>query len=168
MTSSLYFLPPTSSPPWLLISSKISSVAFLWGMPQGAAGPERGVETPNLMTSAAPARPGFTASSAARARSAKPIRGDGRFIARSLLRSCAVPIGDGTIKIAVTSVNPVCWRAGTLLRDMRLELHWCEIEALSAAPATRLSDKRLAVDLDALSALLSADARLTGIRLDFV
>src|SRR5262249_18585857 len=70
-------------------------------MPQGAAGPERGVETPNLMTSAAPARPGFTATSAARARSAKPIRGDGRFIAKSLLRSCAVPIGDGTIKVHV-------------------------------------------------------------------
>ena len=27
-TSSLYFLPPMSSPPWLLTSSKISSVAF--------------------------------------------------------------------------------------------------------------------------------------------
>src|SRR5438477_12971730 len=34
------------SPPWALISSKMSSVAFLWGIPQGAAGPERGVETP--------------------------------------------------------------------------------------------------------------------------
>src|ERR1700756_1735893 len=31
----------------------MSSVAFLCGIPQGAAGPESGVEIPNLMTSAA-------------------------------------------------------------------------------------------------------------------
>src|SRR5215467_4759072 len=36
----------------------MSSVAFLWGIPQGAAGPESGVETPNLMTSSARALPG--------------------------------------------------------------------------------------------------------------
>src|SRR5262245_63049638 len=81
MTSSLYFLPPTSSPPWLLISSKISSVAFLWGMPQGAAGPESGVDTPNLMTSAASARGGVATASAATARNANLIREDRRFIA---------------------------------------------------------------------------------------
>src|SRR5215470_17701107 len=105
MTSSLYFLPPTSSPPCWLISSKINSVAFLCGMPQGAAGPERGVETPNLMTSAAPAWPGLTATTM-RARNANPIRGAERFIARSLLRFCTVPVGDGTIETAVTRVNP--------------------------------------------------------------
>src|SRR5712691_7311519 len=81
MTSSLYFLPPTSSPPWLLISSKINSVAPLWGMPQGAAGPERGVATPNLMTSAAPAFPGPTATSTAAATSVRHVRGDHCFIA---------------------------------------------------------------------------------------
>src|SRR2546428_7162765 len=69
MTSSLYFLPPTSSPPWALISSKISSVAPLWGMPQGAAGPESGVAMPNLMMSAAPALPVLTAIRTAAMRS---------------------------------------------------------------------------------------------------
>src|SRR6266516_1701447 len=81
MTSSLYFLPPTSSPPWLLISSKMSSVACLWGMPQGAAGPERGVETPNLMTSAARALPVPTATSAATAKNVAQITTRRGFIA---------------------------------------------------------------------------------------
>src|SRR6266850_3824058 len=73
MTSSLYFLPPMSSPPWALISSKISSVAFLCGIPHGAAGPERGVETPNLMTSCARQFPGPRATSPAAARNAVQI-----------------------------------------------------------------------------------------------
>src|SRR2546426_6475379 len=81
MTSSLYFLPPTSSPPWLLISSKISSVAPLWGMPQGAAGPERGVVTPNLMTSAAPPFPGATPTSSAATKSVTHVRGNQCLIA---------------------------------------------------------------------------------------
>lgn len=51
---------------------------------------------------------------------------------------------------------------------MRLELRWFEVDHLDAASATRLSGKRLEVDLDGLRALLSADARLTGIRLDLV
>src|SRR5437660_785110 len=51
----------------------MSSVACLWGMPQGAAGPERGVETPNLMTSAARALPVPTATSAATARNVAQI-----------------------------------------------------------------------------------------------
>jgi glycine reductase len=51
---------------------------------------------------------------------------------------------------------------------MRLELRWSEVDELVAASATRLAGKRLEVDLDALRALLSADARLTGIRLDLV
>jgi len=60
----------------------------LVGMPQGAAGPESGVETPNLMTSAAPARAGLAATNAAaKARHPNPIRGDGRFIASPLPRS---------------------------------------------------------------------------------
>src|SRR2546427_12678357 len=76
MTSSLYFLPPTSSPPWLLISSKMSSIACLWGIPHGAAGPERGVETPNLMTSAAGAIPGLATTRTAAAKRAIRIRGN--------------------------------------------------------------------------------------------
>jgi len=56
-----------------LISSKMSSVACLWECPQGAAGPERGVETPNLITSAARALPGPTATSPATARNAAQV-----------------------------------------------------------------------------------------------
>src|SRR5256886_6515770 len=59
-------------------------------------------------------------------------------------------------------------RAGTLRPDMRLELRWCDVEELTAASATRLAGRRLEVDLDALRALLSSDARLTRIRLDLV
>jgi hypothetical protein len=51
---------------------------------------------------------------------------------------------------------------------MRLELRWSEVDELSADAATCLSGKRLEVDLDALRAVLAADARLTGIRLDLV
>src|SRR3989442_14233444 len=51
---------------------------------------------------------------------------------------------------------------------MRLELRWSDVDELAAAPATRLAGKRLEVDLDGLRSLLSADARLTGIRLDLV
>ena len=49
---------------------------------------------------------------------------------------------------------------------MRLELRWSHVDALIAAPATRLSGKRLEVDLDGLRALLEADARLERVRLD--
>src|SRR5262245_47645481 len=45
----------------------MSSVAFLCGMPHGAAGPESGVEMPNLMTSAATAGPATVASTRSRA-----------------------------------------------------------------------------------------------------
>src|SRR2546427_6457362 len=51
---------------------------------------------------------------------------------------------------------------------MRLELRWSNVDELVPAPATRLAGKRLEVDLDGLRSLLSADARLTGIRLDLV
>ena len=51
---------------------------------------------------------------------------------------------------------------------MRLELRWSDIVDVVASTATRLSGRRLEVDLHALRALLSADARLTGIRLDLV
>src|SRR2546425_2651220 len=81
MPSSLSFFPPISSPPWPLISSKISSVAFLCGIPQGAAGPERGVEIPNLMMSAAPAVPGLPGISTAAARSAVDVTERHGFIA---------------------------------------------------------------------------------------
>src|SRR3989454_7523170 len=51
---------------------------------------------------------------------------------------------------------------------MQLELRWSDVDELVAASATRLAGKRLEVDLDGLRSLLSADARLTGIRLDVV
>ncbi len=51
---------------------------------------------------------------------------------------------------------------------MRLELRWTDVDDMVVSTATRLSGQRLEVDLDALRALLSADARLTGIRLDLV
>src|SRR5512145_761634 len=51
---------------------------------------------------------------------------------------------------------------------MRLELRWSDVDELVAARATRLAGRRLEVDLDALRGLLSADARLRGIRLDLV
>ena len=51
---------------------------------------------------------------------------------------------------------------------MRLELRWSVVDDLAAGSATRLAGRRLAVDVDRLRALLSADPRLTGIRLDLV
>jgi glycine reductase len=49
---------------------------------------------------------------------------------------------------------------------MRLEVGWSRIEELVAAPATRLSGRRLDVDLDGLRELLAADPRLARVRLD--
>jgi glycine reductase len=51
---------------------------------------------------------------------------------------------------------------------MRLELRWSVVDEVVAGSATRLAGKRLEVDLDGLRSFLSADARLTGIRLDVV
>jgi glycine reductase complex component B subunit alpha and beta len=51
---------------------------------------------------------------------------------------------------------------------MRLEIRWHDVEEMSAAAATRLRGRRLEIDLDALRALLAADARLTGVRIDLV
>src|SRR3989442_1921596 len=51
---------------------------------------------------------------------------------------------------------------------MRLELRWSDVDELVAGSATRRAGKGLEVDLDGLRARLSADARLTGIRLDLV
>jgi sarcosine reductase len=51
---------------------------------------------------------------------------------------------------------------------MRLELRWCRVDDVVAGDATRLAGRRLAVDLDALRALLGADARLSRVRLDLV
>src|SRR5215470_7075468 len=59
----------------------MSSVAFLWGIPQGAAGPERGVETPNLMTSCAGTVPGAKVTSAATVRNAAQVTERGDLIA---------------------------------------------------------------------------------------
>ncbi|MGH7389487.1 MAG: glycine/sarcosine/betaine reductase component B subunit [Candidatus Rokuibacteriota bacterium] len=65
-------------------------------------------------------------------------------------------------------MSPALPESGYTTATMRLELRWSEVDHLSAASATRLAGKRLEVDLDALRALLSADARLGGIRLDLV
>ena len=51
---------------------------------------------------------------------------------------------------------------------MRLELRWSDVGDVVAGSATRLVDRRLEVDLSALTALLSSDARLTRVRLDLV
>jgi sarcosine reductase len=51
---------------------------------------------------------------------------------------------------------------------MRLELYWSSVDEVVAAAATRLSGKRLEVDLEALRGALAADARLGGLRLDLV
>ena len=51
---------------------------------------------------------------------------------------------------------------------MRLELRWCDVEAMVESSATRLAGARLEVDLDGLRALLAADARLRDVRLDLV
>jgi glycine reductase complex component B subunit alpha and beta len=51
---------------------------------------------------------------------------------------------------------------------MRLELRWVEVDELVPGPVTCLAGRRLDVDLDALRALLVADARLADIRLDLV
>ncbi len=51
---------------------------------------------------------------------------------------------------------------------MRLELRWSDVEEVAAAAATWLVGARLEVDLDALRALLAADARLGAVRLDLV
>ena len=49
---------------------------------------------------------------------------------------------------------------------LRLEVRWSRVEALTAAPATRLSGTRLEVDLDGLGALLAVDPRLERVSLD--
>jgi glycine reductase len=51
---------------------------------------------------------------------------------------------------------------------MRLELRWSHAEALVPASTTRLSERRLEVDLDGLRALLATDPRLARVRLDLV
>ena len=51
---------------------------------------------------------------------------------------------------------------------MRLELRWSVVDDLAPGPATRLAGRRLEVDVDGLRALLAADLRLTGVRLDLV
>jgi len=50
--------------------------------------------------------------------------------------------------------------------SMRLELWWSEVAAVSAGTETRLSDRRLAVGLDGLTATLAADPRLDRVRID--
>ena len=51
---------------------------------------------------------------------------------------------------------------------MRLELRWFDVDQMIGATVTRLVGRRLEVDLEALRASLSVDARLTGIRVDLV
>jgi Glycine/sarcosine/betaine reductase component B subunits len=49
---------------------------------------------------------------------------------------------------------------------MRLELHWSQVETLTAGTTTSLVEKALTVDLDELRTMLEADARLQRTRLD--
>jgi glycine reductase len=51
---------------------------------------------------------------------------------------------------------------------MRLELRWSDVGEVVAGSATRLVGRRLEVDLPSLTKLLSADARLSRVRLDLV
>src|SRR5215467_6835934 len=51
---------------------------------------------------------------------------------------------------------------------MRLELAWSDVDEVASAAATRLAGKQLEIDLDGLRELLSADSRLTRVRLDLV
>src|SRR5215813_3063685 len=51
---------------------------------------------------------------------------------------------------------------------MRLEVRWSDVGEVVAGSSTRLVGRRLEVDLPALTALLSADARLGRVRLDLV
>src|SRR5437879_4743972 len=86
----------------------MSSVAFLWGIPQGAAGPESGVETPNLMTSAAWALPHPTKASPATARNAAHLTQRGAVIVappwvRGRFRG---PLRTRTIETRITPCQP--------------------------------------------------------------
>jgi sarcosine reductase len=49
---------------------------------------------------------------------------------------------------------------------MRLELRWSHVTELKAGATTRLSGRRLDVDLEGLRALVQADSRLERVRLD--
>jgi len=49
---------------------------------------------------------------------------------------------------------------------MRLELRWSDVDDVVPSTTTRLSGKRLEIDLEALGRLLSVDERLVDIRLD--
>jgi glycine reductase len=49
---------------------------------------------------------------------------------------------------------------------MRLELRRHDVDQVAAASATRLAGRRLEIDVDALRALLAADARLARVRVD--
>src|SRR5258706_11209097 len=52
--------------------------------------------------------------------------------------------------------------------EMRLELRWSRVEAVTAASTTRLDGTRLQIDLEAPRAMLARDARLDRLRLDLV
>jgi glycine reductase complex component B subunit alpha and beta len=51
---------------------------------------------------------------------------------------------------------------------MRLTLEWSDVAGVRAAAATRLAGATLDVDLDELRALVEADGRLRGVRVDLV
>jgi hypothetical protein len=50
--------------------------------------------------------------------------------------------------------------------DMRLELLWSDVTAVTAGAATRLAGGVLGIDLGALQGLLEADPRLERVRID--
>src|SRR5436309_6333519 len=80
-------------------------------MPQGAAGPERGVETPNLMTSAASA-PGLDPSNTA-ARSPTSVNGVDCFI---VVPSCAPATTSGA---TIGDAERPCQSHGPVARPRR-------------------------------------------------
>ena len=51
-------------------------------------------------------------------------------------------------------------------RDMRLELEWCDVQAMVVGADTRLADHVLTVDLEDLRGLIAADHRLARVRVD--
>src|SRR5262245_63860117 len=49
---------------------------------------------------------------------------------------------------------------------MRLEMNWTEVSAIVASTETRLSGRKLEIDVDALRSLLESDARLARVQID--
>src|SRR5262245_66610820 len=96
----------------------MSSVAFVCGIPQGAAGPESGVETPNLITSCARAIPGANAISATTVRS--DAQSTERFDLIATLLDSVLGQGARRTRTIETSIRLV--NGGRLSRGRALDL----------------------------------------------